>query len=203
MLGYWSLKNILSSCYTAPEDGRYRWRHDQILKEIVAVVNTAISRNIPNYEKSLIRFIRAGEKSKPKEKSTTNALSLATNWELRADLETRWKFPDHIAQISLRPDISIFSNKIKKNNTGIDSSIGETRRRGPWMEEIQIWWTPRDMQIYWMECMLYANRGLFKGVRSKCHYARPCQTLAWQESEKGKPWKPLLILRREQPNGYG
>ena len=56
----------------------------------------------------------AGVKSKPKEKPTPNALSLATDWELRADLDTRLKFPDHIAQTSLRPDTLIFSNKIKK-----------------------------------------------------------------------------------------
>ena len=109
-----SFKHILSSCQTALADGHYRWRYDLILKEIVAVVSMAISTNIPNYNKSMIIFVRAGVKSKPKEKLTPNALSLATDWEIRADLETRLKFPDHIAQTSFCPDILIFSNKIKK-----------------------------------------------------------------------------------------
>ena len=109
-----SLKHLLSSCQTALTDGRYKWRHDQILKEIVEVVNTAIRTNTPNYQKNLIKFVRAGVKAKPKEGNTQNTLSLATDWELRADLETRLKFPNHTAQTSLRPDILIFSNKIKK-----------------------------------------------------------------------------------------
>ena len=53
----------------------------------------------------------AGVKAKPKEGSTPNALSLRTDWELRAGLETRLKFPDYIAQTSLRPDIQIFFKK--------------------------------------------------------------------------------------------
>ena len=73
--------------------------------------------NLYKYTKlreNLMRFVRAGVKSKPKEKITPNALTLARDWERRADLETRLKFSDHIAQTSLRPDIVIFSNKIKK-----------------------------------------------------------------------------------------
>ena len=61
-----SLKHILSRCQKALADGRYRWCHDQILKEIGEVVTTAISTNTPNNKKNLIRFIRAGVKSKPK-----------------------------------------------------------------------------------------------------------------------------------------
>ena len=74
----------------------------------------AIHTNTPNYQKNLIRFVRAGVKAKPKEGKTQNALSLTTDWELRADLVIRLKFPDHITQTSLRPDILIFSNKIRK-----------------------------------------------------------------------------------------
>ena len=112
--GIRSLKHILSRCQTALTDGRYRWPHDQILKEIVEVVSSAVSTNTPNYEKILKRFVRTGIKSKPKEKPTPNVLSLATDWEVRADLETRLKFPEHIAKTSLHPDILIFSSKIKK-----------------------------------------------------------------------------------------
>ena len=102
-----SLKHSLSRCLTALADGRYRWQYDQILKEIMEVVSTATSINIPNYDKNLIRFVRAGVKSKPKEKPALNALSLATDWELRADFETRLKFSYHIAQITPR-HIDIF-----------------------------------------------------------------------------------------------
>ena len=71
--GVGSLKHILSSCQTALTDRRYRWHHDQILKEVVEAVNTAIRTNTPNYQKNLIRFVRAGVKTKPKEGNTPKA----------------------------------------------------------------------------------------------------------------------------------
>ena len=52
----------------------------------------------------------------PKKKPTLNALSQATNGELRADLGTRLKFHVHIAQISLRPDIYFSKKKNRENN---------------------------------------------------------------------------------------
>ena len=95
-------------------DERYWRRHDQILKDIVELVITAIRTNMPNYDKSSLMFVKAGVKSKPKKKSILNAPSLAADWEFWADLGTRLKFPNSIAQTSLHSDIVIFSNKIKK-----------------------------------------------------------------------------------------
>lgn len=109
-----TLKHILSSCKTALTEGRYRWRHDEILKDIAKIVSTAISNNTLNLDKRAIGFHRAGEKPKKKNKNIANILSPATDWELRVDLGKRLKFPDHIVQTSLRPDLIFFSNNIKK-----------------------------------------------------------------------------------------
>ena len=109
-----SLKHILSSCQTALADGRYRWRHDQILKDIAEAIAAAIHPNIPSNDRSTIEFVKAGVKAKPKKKLTLNALSSAADWEVRADLGKRLKFPVHIVQTALRPDIVIFSNKRRK-----------------------------------------------------------------------------------------
>ena len=98
-----SLKHILSSCQTALADGRYRWRHNQILKDIAEAIAAAIHTNIPSNDRSTIEFVKA-----------PNALSSAADWEVRADLGKKLKFPVHIVQTALRPDIVIFSNKRRK-----------------------------------------------------------------------------------------
>ena len=109
-----SLKHILSSCQTALADGRYRWRHDQILKDIAEAVAAAIHTNIPSNDRSTIEFVKAGVKAKPKKKLTPNALSSAADWEVRVDLGKRLKFSVHIFQTALRPDIVTFSNRTRK-----------------------------------------------------------------------------------------
>ena len=185
---YKIIKHILSRCQTAQVDGRYRWCHDQILKETVEVVSTAISTNTPNYEKNLIKFVRAGIKSKPKEKPAPNALSLTIDWELRADLETRLKFLDHIAQTSLSPDILIFSNKIKK--------IIIWELTVPWKEFVEEAYARKKLKYELLETC--KNNGWnasctpievgSRGVRCKVSKQGPVKV--WQEPEKGKPLKP-------------
>ena len=146
------------------------------------VVNTASCTNTPNYEKNVIRFINAGVRSKPREKTTPNALSLATDWELRADLETRLKFQDPIAQTSLRLYILIFSNKIKK--------ILIWELTVPWEEHVQ---EVHERKKYEYDELLgkCKNNGLYascapiaQGVSLQGLYARPCQTFVWQEPKK-------------------
>lgn len=109
-----SLKHILSNCKSALADGRYRWRHDQILKEIAEVVSTAIHTNKPNSNMNFINFIKAGAKPNLKKITAPNCLSCATDWELRVDLGKRLNFPEHISKTRLRPDLVLFSNKLKK-----------------------------------------------------------------------------------------
>ena len=138
--GIGSLKHILSSCQTALMDGHYRWRHDQILKEIVEVVNTEISANTWNPEKDLIRFVRAGVKSKPKEKNTPNALSLATDRLTKGWFREKIKIPRPYSPNIITPIYTDIFEQNKENiNMGIDSSKGGTRSRGSWTKEVQIW----------------------------------------------------------------
>ena len=72
-----SLKYILSSCQTALADGRYRWRHDQILKDIAEAVAAAIHTNIPSNDRSTIEFVKAGVKAKPKKKLTQKSVIMS------------------------------------------------------------------------------------------------------------------------------
>ena len=82
-----SLKHILSSCLTVLVDGRYRWRHNQILKEIVEVVNAVICTNTPNYQKKIDKVCQGRSKSQTKgrehSKCTVTGNRLGTNGRFR------------------------------------------------------------------------------------------------------------------------
>ena len=58
--------------------------------------------------------MKAG-KSVPKSKvKPTGILHLASDWVIVSDLKNSYIFPGHIALTSLRPDIVIFSNSLKR-----------------------------------------------------------------------------------------
>ena len=55
-----SLKHILSSCTRALGDGRYRWRHDQVLGEIAGVFDKCLRTSIYKPVSRRINFVMAG-----------------------------------------------------------------------------------------------------------------------------------------------
>ena len=112
--GKGTFRHILSSCLTALAEGRYRWRHNQILKVIADIDCTASCTNKLIPENRMIQFIKAGRKPKKTVKTKPNILSPSTDWELRIDVITRLIFPEHVGKTSLRPDLILFSNKLKK-----------------------------------------------------------------------------------------
>ena len=60
-----TLEHILSCCPKALGDGRYRWRHDQVLRALADTVSAAINNcKYQNTPKQPIAFFRAGEKPK-------------------------------------------------------------------------------------------------------------------------------------------
>ncbi|XP_054628013.1 uncharacterized protein LOC129179159 [Dunckerocampus dactyliophorus] len=106
-----SLEHILSSCSKALGEGRYRWRHDQVLKTVAESISKAVAKNISHKQqlgKRNIAFVRAGEQPLPQPKPA-GYLTSAVDWDLRVDLDKQLKFPDHITATSLRPDIVLAS----------------------------------------------------------------------------------------------
>ena len=87
-------------------EGRYRWRHDQVLKVIAEVVSEAIKPNRFSPGRHKVIFVKAG--------SSKQLLSSAADWQLLVDLERQTKFPAPIVEIKLRPDLVMFSNSTKK-----------------------------------------------------------------------------------------
>ncbi|XP_028310814.1 uncharacterized protein LOC114468234 [Gouania willdenowi] len=107
-----TLEHILSCCTRALGDGRYHWRHDQVLKTISEVISEGIvyaKRARPS-----IAFVRAGEQPTPARRTSAGILTSAKDWQLLVDLEHQLKFPGHIAVTTLRPDIVLVSEASKQ-----------------------------------------------------------------------------------------
>lgn len=105
-----SLEHILSCCSKTLGDGRYRWRHDQVLQAIADTICTGISnskRQQPT--RSMVALVRAGEKPQPSKKTQGGLLSTARDWQLLVDLGRQLRFPDIIAMTALRPDMVLMS----------------------------------------------------------------------------------------------
>ena len=115
--GNGTLTHILSGCEVALAQGRYRWRHDQVLRQIVLCVD-AKRKNHNNQvrrEEKKIQFVRAGEKRAPTQGSLSDSyLDGAEDWKLDADLDGNLKFPRQVADTNLRPDMFLMSESTKR-----------------------------------------------------------------------------------------
>ncbi|XP_060080104.1 uncharacterized protein LOC132559494 [Ylistrum balloti] len=58
-----TMSRILSACKTALTQGRYQWRHDQVLREMAEVLEVERKRKSPprKHKPSFIRFVKAGD----------------------------------------------------------------------------------------------------------------------------------------------
>ena len=112
--GKGSLQHLLSGCTRSLSEGRYRWRHDQVLKVIAEVVSEAIKSNRFSPGRHKVIFVRVGSSKQLQTKNKVTLLSSAPDWQLLVDLERQTKFPVHIVGTNLWPDIVMFSNSTKK-----------------------------------------------------------------------------------------
>ncbi|TWW53841.1 hypothetical protein D4764_0194930 [Takifugu flavidus] len=112
--GRGSLEHLLSSCPKSLADGRYRWRHDQVLKAVAESIALAISTSKHHHApKKAISFIKAGERPRAGPQISTGLLHTATDWQLHVDLGKQLLFPQHITTTSLQPDMIITSEASK------------------------------------------------------------------------------------------
>ncbi|XP_077083545.1 uncharacterized protein LOC143736754 isoform X1 [Siphateles boraxobius] len=136
-----------SCCPKALGEGRYPWRHDQVLKTIAESISSAVSicqKSRPR--KPSISFIRAGEKPGTK-KVTSGLLQTAQDWQLSVDLGKQLKFPQHVVKTSLRPDIILVSDATK-NVVMLELTV-------PWEER--------------MEEAFERKKGKYQDLVSNCH----------------------------------
>ena len=111
-----TVSHVLSGCPVALGQGRYRYRHDSVLRVLCHHIGGFLN-NLPSSESGRMReiqFVPEGSKVANKRKIHRRGLLFeATDWKLLADLGKRLVFPAHIHVTSLRPDIVIFSNAEK------------------------------------------------------------------------------------------
>ena len=110
-----TLNHLLAGCKVALSQGRYKWRHDKVLKEIAATIQDKINKNkeIPE-QKREIQFIKAGEKKELKKQVQYSILSSANDWKLSVDIDKKLKIPETVASTDLRPDMIVTSMKTKQ-----------------------------------------------------------------------------------------
>ena len=113
-----TLAHILSGCSVALSQGRYKWRHDKVLKEVASAVQAKITENSSKTEnrKSRIQFVKEGQKvEKPhKEEENYSYLTAAKDWKITVDLDKSLKIPADICNTNLRPDLTMMSRKTKQ-----------------------------------------------------------------------------------------
>ena len=118
--GKGTLPHILAGCRIALAQGRYKWRHDRVLRELcIWIEEKRKAINSTQWKRKLIKFVKAGEKSKDsshkQQPAVESILKNARDWKMKADLpESPLVVPAHIAATSQRPDIIITSEAIKQ-----------------------------------------------------------------------------------------
>ena len=82
-----TLEHILSCCSKALGEGRYRWRHVQVLKVIAEAIGVEwAKRSRPS--KQAIAFIRAGEQPRPAARTSVGILATVRDWQLLVDFNS-------------------------------------------------------------------------------------------------------------------
>ena len=111
-----TLNHILSGCSVALGQGRYKWRHDKVLKEVASSIEVKIEENSmkQDIEKRRIQFVKAGEKCNKQIFQQESYLSSTKDWKMSVDLKGGLRIPLGVCSTNLRPDIIIVSSKTKQ-----------------------------------------------------------------------------------------
>jgi Reverse transcriptase (RNA-dependent DNA polymerase) len=118
-----TLHHILAGCTFALKDKRFTWRHDSIL----SLINQALIEHVESINQKqpatcpapLINFVKAGSTTKQsktsKKQNENHLLCHANDWKLLVDLpDFNYVFPPEIFNTAERPDILLWSSKLKK-----------------------------------------------------------------------------------------
>ena len=95
-----TLTHILSGCRVALTEGKYKWRHDQVLREIAQIVEERRrSNNAAPRDKGggKIDFIKPGEKRRKTQRPLTSYLDGAGDWSMQVDLDGKLRVPERVS----------------------------------------------------------------------------------------------------------
>lgn len=105
-----TLEHVLSPCKTALVNGRYTWRHNSVLDELVRIIKKYMKSESSNSAQEFVaegkRYVGSKQTSKCHAIPGKNLLSSGGIWEVSADLPG-WRndYPKIISSKGLRPDI--------------------------------------------------------------------------------------------------
>ncbi len=111
------LQHILSGCNVALTQGRFRWRHNQVLRKLAEQLERCRVRanSSPVTLHPNVPFLRPGEGGqKTVAQRTTCLLTPGKGLEMCVDLGTQLIFPTEITQTTLRPDAVVWATAAKK-----------------------------------------------------------------------------------------
>ena len=98
-----SLQHILSGCKIALSQGRYRWRHDQVLRKLAKVLEGSQqgSKESPPAENH-VSFVTEGDGQRyTRPRETSRPFSPDLEWDMRVDLNKQLQFPEEVITTSL------------------------------------------------------------------------------------------------------
>ncbi|XP_052256524.1 uncharacterized protein LOC127861838 [Dreissena polymorpha] len=109
-----TLEHVLSSFTTALTQGRYRCRHDLVLRELADWLEKERKKERGNYPRhGHIAFVKSGEAMKTNKPTKASIPDGTRDWKMEVDLGRRLVFPN-VVQTTLRPDIVLWSETGKK-----------------------------------------------------------------------------------------
>lgn len=108
-------EHVLSSCPTALSQGRYRWRHDSVLRELGDwLEKERMKEHSSHPHHGSIAFFKQGDTGKSTQKPRqASILDGTSDWSMAVDLGKRLVFPD-VVQTTLRPDVVLWSKTGRK-----------------------------------------------------------------------------------------
>ena len=107
-------------CQNALQSGRYTFRHNAVLRVIaheMQVMINQIKKEVREVCKdSIINFLKEGEQRKASSKkyNKSGILHEAKDWVMEVDVDQQLRFPEAISISTQRPDIVIYSLKLRK-----------------------------------------------------------------------------------------
>ena len=116
-----TLRHILVGCKVSLSQGRYTWRHNQVLKGLAATLESrrttinALPLRATTSANS-IAFVREGQQGQRKvpPKARLGELEAARDWQMLVDVGQRLTVPPEIVITNLRPDLVLWSNSQRK-----------------------------------------------------------------------------------------
>ena len=116
--GEGTMNHILSGCPTALAQGRFIWRHHEVLRELAQTMEEKRRDQNKGEKRALseIVFVKAGEKKKKigAKSDPRTYMKGSKDWRLQVDLDRKLKVPHNIVETELRPDMLLISDTSKR-----------------------------------------------------------------------------------------